>query len=81
MQSSNRPAWMKTVGLRMIIASLLIVVLTLFWAYLVFFTDISMLAMAGIALLILLTLSTATAWTATGVPRADGEAGQAERDD
>ncbi|MGY6555952.1 MAG: hypothetical protein ACXIUM_15660 [Wenzhouxiangella sp.] len=79
MSTSNRPAWMKTVGLRMILASVLIVVLTSFYVYLVFFTEMSMLAMAGIALLILLTLSTATAWTATGVP--GGEDEDRQRDD
>lgn len=69
---------MKTVGLRMVVASVLIVVLTMFWAYLVFFTDISMLALAGIALLIVLTLSTATAWTAVGIPHEQdrGERGE-----
>ena len=81
MGASDRPAWMKIVGIRMVIASVLIVVLTMFWAYLIFYTNISMLAMAGIALLILLTMSTATAWTATGVPRRESADDQADRDD
>lgn len=72
---------MKTVGLRMVIASALIVVLTTFWAYLVFFTDISMLALAGIALLIVLTLSTATAWTAVGIPHEQDRDDEGERGD
>ena len=65
----------------MVIASVLIVVLTTFWAYLVFFTDISMLALAGIALLIVLTLSTATAWTAVGIPHKQDREERGDRDE
>lgn len=81
MQSNNKPTWIKTVGLRMIIVSAMIALLTMFWVYLVFFTNLPMLALAGIALLILLTLSTATAWTAIGVPRRESDADDSQRDD
>ncbi len=72
---------MRVVALRMIVAATLIVSLTMFWVYLLFFTEISMLGLSGIALLILLTLSTATAWTATGMPGRDGDEEEGQRDE
>ncbi|NBB92582.1 MAG: hypothetical protein GVY32_05370 [Gammaproteobacteria bacterium] len=54
--------------------------MTPFWVYLVFFTNLSMLALAFIALVILLLLSTATAWTATAIPRHDSDASDDDKD-
>jgi len=73
-------SWVGTAGFRTIIVVTLIAVLTPFWIYLVFFTDLPELALAGIALLILLILSTATAWTAIAVPSRSADAREDETD-
>lgn len=69
MGSKKNDSWVRTAGFRTIIVVSLIAVVTPFWTYLVFFTNLPMLALAFIALVILLLLSTATAWTATAIPR------------
>jgi MFS superfamily sulfate permease-like transporter len=54
-------------GVRAIVLVILIAVVVPFWIYLVFFTQLPMAALAGIALVILLLLSTATAWSAMAI--------------
>ena len=71
MNSENNASWVRTAGIRTIIAAVLIVVVTMFWAYLLFFTNLSMLALSGIALVCLLLLSAASAWAATAIPHRD----------
>ncbi|NKI36565.1 hypothetical protein HFP89_15445 [Wenzhouxiangella sp. XN79A] len=68
MEPDKNTSWVGTAGFRTVIVVALIAVLTPFWVYLVFFTNLPELALAGIALVILLILSTATAWTAIAVP-------------
>lgn len=68
MESDKNVSWVKTAGVRTVVVVCLIAVLTPFWIYLVFFTNLPELALAGIALLMLLILSTATAWAAIAVP-------------
>jgi len=72
--------WKKTAGLRMVIMIALIALLTPFWIYLLFFTDVPIIVMAGIALVILLIFSTGTAWTAIAIPndQAGGEDAEVE---
>ena len=67
-ESEKNVSWVKAAGARTIVVVGLIGVLTPFWVYLVFFTNLPELALAGIALLMLLILSTATAWAAVAVP-------------
>lgn len=80
MEPETNGSWVGTAGLRTIVVVSLIAVLTPFWIYLVFFTDLPELALAGIALLILLILSTATAWTAIAVPARRDESREDEPD-
>jgi len=78
---SNKP-WLGSVGRRAIVMVILIAVITPFWTYLLFFTDVPMIVMAGIALVIVLLFSTGTAWTATAIPPSDAskeEAGEQHR--
>lgn len=67
-ESEKNVSWVKTAGVRTIVVVGLIGILTPFWVYLVFFTNLPELALGGIALLMLLILSTATAWAAVAVP-------------
>jgi len=69
--TSDNKNWIRTAALRTIVTSALIVVVTMFWVYLLFFTNISMLALSGIALVCLLLLSAASAWATTAIPRRD----------
>ncbi len=69
MTSENNTNWIRTAALRTIVASALIVVVTMFWVYLLFYTDLSILALSGIALVCLLLLSAASAWATTAIPR------------
>lgn len=80
MEPEKHGSWVGTAGLRTIIVVTLIAVLTPFWIYLVFFTNLPELALAGIALLILLILSTATAWTAIAVPGRSTESNEDDPD-
>jgi hypothetical protein len=75
MGSENKPSWIKTATLRTILLVVLIGVIVPFWYYLVFFTNLPMIALAMIALVMLLLLSTAMAWSAIAIPRRhpDGE--------
>jgi hypothetical protein len=52
---------------------ILIAVITPFWIYLLFFTNIPMIVMAGIALVIVLLFSTGTAWAASAIPHRDSD--------
>lgn len=69
MGKENKPSWIKTATLRTILLVVLIGVVVPFWYYLVFFTNLPMIALAGIALVMLLLLSTAMAWSAVAIPR------------
>lgn len=73
MEPDKNGSWVGTAGIRTVIVVCLIAILTPFWVYLVFFTQLPELALAGIALVILLILSTATAWTAIAVPHRQAE--------
>ncbi len=80
MNLKSSTTWKKTAGLRMVIMIALIALLTPFWIYLLFFTDVPIIVMAGIALVILLIFSTGTAWTAIAIPndQAGGEDAEVE---
>ena len=68
MQDTNEKSGMSTAGRRSIILATLIVVVTFVWALLLLYTNLSMLALGAIALLSLVLLSVATAWTAMAFP-------------
>lgn len=76
----NDPSWIRTATFRTIILVVLIGVVVPFWIYLVFFTNLPMLVLAVIALVMLLLLSTATAWSAIAIPRRDAEGDDHEPD-
>ena len=80
MNLKSSTTWKKTAGLRMVIMIALVALLTPFWIYLLFFTDVPIIVMAGIALVILLIFSTGTAWTAIAIPndQAGGEDAEVE---
>jgi len=80
MTSDNKTTWIRTAALRTIVTSALIVVVTMFWVYLLFYTNISMLALSGIALVCLLLLSAASAWATTAIPRRDSHGHDHEED-
>lgn len=71
MKPESKSSWVGVAGRRVIIMVILIAVVTPFWIYLLFFTNLPMLMMAGIALVIVLLFSTGTAWTASAIPRRD----------
>ncbi len=59
-------------GRRSLILTVLIVSVTFFWVLILTYTDLPMIALAGIGVLSLLLLSVATAWTTMAFPsRAD----------
>lgn len=76
----NDPSWIRTATFRTIILVVLIGVVVPFWIYLVFFTNLPMLVLAVIALVMLLLLSTATAWSAIAIPRRDSEGDDRDSD-
>jgi hypothetical protein len=69
--SEPKASWIGAVGRRSVIVVILIAVITPFWIYLLFFTNIPMIVMAGIALVIVLLFSTGTAWAASAIPSRD----------
>jgi apolipoprotein N-acyltransferase len=69
MESNGKSSWVGTAGRRTLLLVALIAVLVPFWLYLAFYTNLPMLALAGIAVLILLLLSLTMAWAATAMPR------------
>lgn len=71
MQTANNQTGLSTPKRRMLILAALIVTVTLFWVILLYFTNLPTLALAGIGLVSIITLSIATAWTAMAVPRSD----------
>ena len=79
MESNKKSMWVGTAGRRMIVLVSLIAVLVPFWLYLAFYTNLPAIALCGVALLILLCLSVATAWAATAIPRRDASVGEADR--
>jgi len=72
-ESNKNPSWKKSAGLRMLLVVVLIGVLTPFWVYLLFFTELPMIVLAIIALTILLMFSMATASAAIAIPGRDSE--------
>jgi len=60
---------------RSMILAALIVVVTMFWALMLFNTNLPTLALAAIAVVSLALLAVATAWTAIAFPRRDGHPG------
>jgi len=80
METDNNKSWIKTATLRTIILVVLIGVVVPFWYYLVFFTNLPMIALAVIALVMLLLLSTAMAWSAIAIPRRDPDGHRNEND-
>ena len=68
MQNTNDKSGMSAAGRRSIILATLIVVVTFLWVLLLLYTNLPMLALGGIALLSLVLLSVATAWTAMAFP-------------
>ncbi|MEM1081841.1 MAG: hypothetical protein AAGH65_09700 [Pseudomonadota bacterium] len=63
--------WVSAAGLRTVLLSILMVVVTLFWVMLVLNTNLPPLLLLGIGLLSILILSIATAWAALVVPTSD----------
>jgi hypothetical protein len=72
-ESDKNPSWKKSAGMRMLLVVILIGVLTPFWVYLLFFTDLPMIVLAVIALIILLMFSMATASAAIAIPGREPE--------
>lgn len=68
MNAKSKAPWMSAAARRVIIMVILIGVITPFWAYLLFLTDIPMIVMAGFALVVVLLFSTGTAWAASAIP-------------
>ena len=68
MQDANTKTGMSAAGRRSIILATLIVVVTFLWVLLLLYTNLPMLALGGLALLSLVLLSVATAWTAMAFP-------------
>lgn len=73
MQATNQTPGISIARRRSLILASLIVVVTLFWVLLLYFTNLPTLALAGIGLLSILTLSVGTAWTALAIPRSAGQ--------
>ena len=72
MSTNTNSSWIKSAGRRTILVAALIAVVTLFWVALLHYTNLPMLAMAGIALVSIALLSVAVAWAAMAVPQSDG---------
>jgi len=68
-ESENNTSWAGTARRRSIIVAALIAIVTLLWVVLVLYTNLPTIALAGVALISLLLLSTATAWAAVAIPR------------
>ena len=69
MQDANvKKTGMRAAGRRSIVLATLIVVVTFLWVLLLLYTNLPMVALGGIALVSLVLLSVATAWTAMAFP-------------
>ena len=68
MQDAKNKTGLSNAGRRSIILAALIVVVTFFWVLLLLYTNLPTLVLGGIALLSLVLLSVATAWTAMAFP-------------
>jgi hypothetical protein len=68
MHDAKKKTGMSAAARRYIILAALIVVVTFLWVLLLLYTNLPMLALGGIALLSLVLLSVATAWTAMAFP-------------
>lgn len=68
-ESENKRSWINTAGRRTIVVASLIAVVTLFWVVLLVYTNLPVIALAGIALISILLLSVASAWAAAAIPR------------
>lgn len=68
MQTNNTKKGLGTRGQRAFILAALIVIVTFSWVLMLMYTSLPTLALVGIALLSLLVLSLATAWTAMAFP-------------
>jgi len=67
-ESKNNAPWIGRVRNRMIVLAGLIAVVTLFWVVLLLYTNLPTVALVGIGLICLVSLSIATAWTAIALP-------------
>ncbi len=68
MQANDAKTGVSTASRRSLILTALIVAVTFFWVLMLFYTNLPTIALAGLALVSLLVLSVATAWTAMAVP-------------
>lgn len=75
MEAKDKNTGLGAVRNRSLILTALIVVVTLFWVLMLLYTNLPMIALAGIGLLSLLLLSVATAWTAMAVPQRNAQDG------
>ncbi|NKI36567.1 hypothetical protein HFP89_15455 [Wenzhouxiangella sp. XN79A] len=69
MQNEQNMSWMSTAGKRTVLVSSLIALVSLFWVILLVNANLSVAAMAAIAVVSVLLLSTAVAWAASALPR------------
>lgn len=69
MASNDNDKSMGARAVRVLITTALIVVVTFFWVLMLVYTNLPVLVLAAIALVSLLTLSVATAWTAIAFPK------------
>ncbi len=69
MQKQDETTGMSTARSRSLILVALIIVVTLFWVLMLLYTNLPTAVLAVIAVVSILLLSVATAWTATALPR------------
>lgn len=73
MQSNDTNTVAGAAGRRSIILTLLVVAVTFFWVLILLYTNLPTAALAGVAVLSILLLSVATAWTAMAFPSRSGQ--------
>jgi len=78
-ESQRKSPWLATAGRRTIILVSLIAVLVPFWLYLAFYTNLPTIVLGAVALLMLLILALATAWTAIAIPKRGESTANPER--
>jgi len=73
-QSKDNSSLAGPAGRRALILTFLIVAVTFFWVLILFYTNLPTAALAAVAVLSVLVLSVATAWTAMAFPSRNGRA-------
>lgn len=79
MESENNGSWVKKARRRGLITGALIPAVTLYWVILLMYTNLPPLMLGIVAVVSLLLLSVAIAWTVTAVPAGQPGSGHRER--